>query len=286
MYLEGLLRIKQALELIEQRLEGRLSIDEIAKAACVSPFHFQRMFLILTGMTVAEYTRKRKLTLAAQELATTSSKVIDVALKYGYDSPESFTKAFRKIHGVPPSEARRPGIRLKAFPRISFHLSLKGDQDMDYKMIDKEAFNVIGMPIEVKCDDKGQISRFWQECHQNGSIGKLSSLGNGGNFLGACMNMQPETGDFTYMIAVPTDLNASVEGFSLATIPRSTWAVFNAVGPVPGAIQHVFERIFQEWFPATGYEVASDVPELEVYSPGDISAEDYLCEIWIPINRK
>lgn len=282
MCLERLLRIKDALELIEQRLEGRVDIDEIPRAACVSPFHFQRVFLILTGMTVAEYTRKRKLTLAAQELATTSSNVIDVALKYGYDSPESFTKAFRKIHGIPPSEARSPGASLKAFPRISFHLSLKGDQDMDYKIIDKEAFKVIGKAIEVKCHDKGQISRFWQECHQNGMIEKLGSLGNGGNLLGACMHMQPESGDFTYMIAAPTDLEAPVEGFSLTMIPRSTWAIFNAVGPVPHAIQQVFERIFQEWFPATGYEVAN-APELEVYSPGDTSAEDYLCEIWTPI---
>lgn len=285
MQLEGLLRMRDALELIERRLEGRSDIDEIAKAACVSPFHFQRVFLILTGMTVAEYTRKRKLTLAAQELAMTSSKVIDVALKYGYDSPESFTKAFRKIHGIPPSEARNPGVSLKAFPRISFHLSLKGDQDMNYKIVDKEAFNVIGKSMEVKCDDKEQISGFWQECHQNGTIGKLSSLGNGGNLLGVCMNMQPESGDFTYMIAAPTDLNAPAEGFSLTTIPRSTWAIFQAVGPVPNAIQNVFERIFQEWFPATGYEVAN-APELEVYTPGDMSAEDYLCEIWIPIIKK
>lgn len=285
MQLEGLLRMKDALERIEQKLEGRLNIEEIAKAACVSPFHFQRVFLILTGMTVAEYTRKRKLTLAAQELAMTSSKVIDVTLKYGYDSPESFTKAFRKIHGVPPSEARNPGVSLKAFPRISFHLSLKGDQDMEYKILDKEAFNVIGKSIEVKCNDKGRISSFWQECHQNGVIERLRSLSNGGNFIGACMNMQPESGDFTYMIAAPTDLNTSAEGITLTTIPRSTWAVFNAVGPVPYAIQNVFERIFQEWFPATGYEVAN-APELEIYSPGDTSAEDYLCEVWIPIIKK
>ncbi|WP_019637468.1 GyrI-like domain-containing protein [Paenibacillus fonticola] len=283
--MDALLRMMDALELIEQRLEGRLNIEEVAKAACVSPFHFQRMFLMLTGMTVAEYTRKRKLTLAAQELAMTSSKVIDVALKYGYDSPESFTKAFRKIHGVPPSEARSPGVSLKAFPRISFHLSMKGDQDMDYRIVDKEAFNVIGKSIEVKCNNKEEISRFWQECHQNGSIDKLASLGNGGNFLGACMNMQPESGDFTYMIAMPTDRSTAAEGFDLTAIPSSTWAIFNAVGPVPYAIQHVFERIFQEWFPATGYEVAN-APELEVYSPGDISAEDYLCEIWIPIIKK
>jgi AraC family transcriptional regulator len=115
--LDWLNRMKNALDLMEKKLDERLDIEEIAKAAYASPFHFQRMFLMLTGMTVAEYIRKRKLTLAAQELATSSSKVLDVAFKYGYDSPESFSKAFRKIHGITPSEARNP---LKLFPASPF----------------------------------------------------------------------------------------------------------------------------------------------------------------------
>lgn len=123
--MEWLVRMKDALDLMERKMEEQLDIGEIAKVAYSSPFHFQRMFHMLTGVTVAEYIRKRKLTLAAQELAISSAKVLDVALKYGYDSPESFSKAFRKLHGITPSAAREPGAQLKAFPRISFHLSLK-----------------------------------------------------------------------------------------------------------------------------------------------------------------
>jgi AraC family transcriptional regulator len=129
--------MKDALDLMEKKMEEPLDIEEIAKAAYSSPFHFQRMFHMLTGMTVAEYMRKRKLTLAAQELAMSSSKVVDVAFKYGYDSPESFSKAFRKIHGIAPSEARNSGVSLKAFPRISFHISLKGDKDVDYRIVQR-----------------------------------------------------------------------------------------------------------------------------------------------------
>ncbi|WP_337099714.1 AraC family transcriptional regulator [Paenibacillus sp. YIM B09110] len=285
--MEWLLRMKDALDLIEERMDDRLDIEEIAKEAFVSPFHFQRMFHILTGMTVAEYTRKRRLTLAAQELAMSSAKVIDVALKYGYDSPESFAKAFRKIHGLTPSEARKPGVSLKAFPRISFHLSLKGDKDMDYRIEEKEAFNVLGKSIEVTCED-GQnlrdIPKFWAECNSNGTIQQFETAGIKGDLLGICLDMKPGQGEFTYMIAGQTT-GGNAEGLSLRSIPASTWAIFTSIGPLPGAIQAVFGRIYQEWFPATGYEHAEG-PEIEMYPPGDTTADDYRCEIWIPIMKK
>lgn len=148
--MEWLNKMMDAINYMEMNMEGQLDIKDIAKAACSSPFHFQRMFHMMTGFTVAEYIRNSKLTLAAQELAILSNiRVIDVALKYGYDSPESFAKAFRRAHGITPSAARGPGANLKAFPCISFHLSLKGDKDMDYRIIQKEAFKVIGKVIKV-----------------------------------------------------------------------------------------------------------------------------------------
>ncbi|MDN4593700.1 AraC family transcriptional regulator [Polycladomyces subterraneus] len=286
--MDWLNRMNDALDFIEKKLDERLDIETIAKAAYVSTFHFQRMFFMVTGMTVAEYIRKRKLTLAAQELTTSSSKELDVALKYGYDSPESFSKAFRKIHGIAPSEARNPGVSLKAFPRITFHLSLKGDKEMDYRIVEKEAFTVIGKSIQVTCQDgehTRQIPKFWEKCHRDGTIAKLASIGTGENLLGICLDMQPGRGDFTYMIGTQADPTIPAEGFSVSTIPASTWAIFTCVGPLPGAIQSVFSRIFQEWFPATGYE-HSGAPELEVYPPGDTMAEDYRCEVWIPIVKK
>jgi len=285
---EWLLRMKEAIDLMESTMEKRMDIEQIARAAHSSPFHFQRMFHMLTGMTVAEYTRKRKLTLAAQELAMTSAKVLDVALKYGYDSPESFSKAFRKIHGISPSEARLPGVSLKAFPRISFHLSLKGDKDMDYRIVEKESFTLVGKTMEVSCSDGGQshgISEFWAKSAADGTIGRIVSLVNGDTLYGVCLDMKPGTGDLTYMIAGETDSADSEAGLSLKTIPAATWAVFPCVGPIPGSIQNVFQRIFQEWFPATGYEHAG-LPEMEVYPSGNTEAEDYRCEVWIPVVKK
>jgi AraC family transcriptional regulator len=281
--------MKDALDLIEKKMEEPLDIEEIAKAAYSSPFHFQRMFHMLTGITLADYKRKRKLTLAAQELAMSSSKVVDVALKYGYDSPESFSKAFRKIHGIAPSEARNSGVSLKAFPRISFQLSLKGDIPVDYQILEKKAFTVVGKTFRTTMQNNEQtrqIPRFWGECYQDGTIAKLGSFSTDENMFGIMMDMQPGKDDFTYMIASKADVTSSpADGFVLSTIPASTWAIFTSIGPVTRAIPSVFGRIYQEWFPATGFE-HSGAPEMEVYPPGDVTAEDYRCEIWVPIVKK
>jgi AraC family transcriptional regulator len=165
---------------------------------------------------------------------------------------------------------------------------VKGDKDMDYHIVEKEAFTIVGKSLRVTCrngENLRQIPAFWEESHRNGTIAKLSSLGTSENILGICLDAQPNKEDFTYMIAVPTDMTASEEGYALSVIPASTWAVFPSVGPMPGAIQTVFSRIFQEWFPASGY-VHAPAPELEVYPPGDSSAEDYRCEVWIPVQKK
>jgi AraC family transcriptional regulator len=290
MRLEWLQRMKNALDLIEGNMEEQLDITEIARAACSSTFHFQRMFNILTGMTVAEYVRKRKLTLAAQELALTDAKVLDVALKYGYDSPESFAKAFRKAHGIPPSAARDPGVSLKAFPRITFHLSLKGDKEMDYKIVEKDAFTVIGKSLKASMRDgenNRQIPQFWSQCNNDGTVEKLLSVGSGKNALGICMDTDHVKEQFTYIIGAEVDSanRHANHGFNTWNFPACTWAVFPSVGSMPGAIRKVWERVFQEWFPSTGYEHAAGL-DMEVYPPGDVNAEDYYCEVWVPIVKK
>lgn len=285
---EWLERMRQAIDYMERRMEEPLTIEEIAGAACSSPFHFQRMFCMLSGFTVAEYIRKRRLTLAAQELAASPSRVLDVALKYGYESPEAFAKAFRKLHGASPSEARSRGVPLKAFPRISFHLSLKGDQEMDYRIVEKEAFEVVGKTLRTTCregENSRDIPKFWKECGTDGTIDRIVGLSEALDLYGICLPMQSDGETFDYVIAGRADAGKAEGGLTAVTIPAATWAVFLSVGPMPGAIQKVWERIFQEWFPGTGYEHAP-APELEVYPPGDVSAADYRCEVWVPIVKK
>lgn len=287
--MESLNKMMDAINYMEMKMEEKFDIKDVAKVACSSTFHFQRMFHMLTGFTVAEYIRNRKLTLAAQELSILSNiRVIDVALKYGYNSPESFAKAFRKAHGIQPSAVRQSGVNLKAFPRISFHLSLKGEKEMDYRIIQKDAFKVIGKVIKVSTnggENLRKIPEFWAQCNSNGTCEKICSIDKRQNMLGICMDFEHDKEQFSYMIAIE-DVNDSKDfGFEKREIPAATWAIFTSVGPMPHAIQKVWERIFQEWFPATGFEHA-DAPELEVYPPGDPSAQDYKCEVWIPIIKK
>ncbi|MCR8645924.1 effector binding domain-containing protein [Paenibacillus sp. N1-5-1-14] len=286
--MEWLNRMMSALDLMEAKMEEPLDIAELAKTAYSSPYHFQRMFFMLTGMTVAEYVRKRRLTLAAQELALSGPKVIDVAMKYCYDSPESFSKAFRKLHGISPSDARNPGVQLKAFPRISFHLSLKGDKEMDYRIVQKEAFTVIGKSIRtstIEGENSTEIPKFWRDSHADGTVGRIAALGKTQEMLGLCYDTQQDGEVFKYAIAVETDAAAFETGFELIQIPAATWAVFTSTGPMPGAIQEVWGRIYQEWFPTTGYEQAEG-PDFELYPLGNTMSEDYCCEVWIPIVKK
>ncbi len=285
--MEWFKRMSYAVEYMEEHMEEPYDAAEVAKVAYSSAFHFQRMFHMLTGITVAEYVRKRKLTLAAQELAATKGKVLDIALKYGYDSPESFSKAFRRVHGINPSAAREQGVKLKAHPRISFQLSLKGDKDMDYKIIDKDAFKVIGKSIRVSTKDGENYKRipeFWQENCENGFNERLEKFEGKLGKLGICWNDYSNE-EFTYIIAIEkpaVEVNESVQEY---TIPASTWAVFESVGPMPDSIQKVWGRIFSEWFPASSFEHA-DAPELEVYPQGDSESEDYHCQIWVPVVKK
>ncbi|MBH5319690.1 AraC family transcriptional regulator [Paenibacillus sp. GSMTC-2017] len=288
MRLEALIRLSNAIEHMEKQMEERLNIEELSRIACMSTFHFQRMFHMLTGLTVAEYVRKRKLTLAAQELASTSIKVIDVALKYGYDTPESFSKAFRKIHGLSPSEARSEGVSLKAFPRISFQISLKGDKEMDYRIEEKESFTVVGKTLQTHCkngENLREIPLFWQQSNQDGTVDELISLAEDDKTLGICLDMNFETEQFSYMIASRAKAGTTSSTYTVREIPALTWAIFTNIGPVPTTLQKTIARVYQEWFPATGFE-HSGGPDMEVYDAGNIMADDYKTEIWVPIIKK
>jgi AraC family transcriptional regulator len=280
---DWLKRMEDALEVMESKMNEPLDIEAIAKVALSSPFHFQRMFHMLTGMTVGEYVRKRKLTLAAQELAVSSSRVLDIALKYGYNSPESFSKMFRKIHGISPREARRSGVSLKAFPRLSFQFTIQGEKEVDYLIEEKESFIVIGKSATLTCGKEGCTREwFWGECQQDGTLAKFNSLETDTPLLGITLNFDE---NFTYMIGKKEVAAVPADGLTLHHIPSSTWAVFPCHGPIPAAIQNGFRQIYQEWFPATEYEHAG-LPEIEVYTADPAEPEGYRSEVWIPVLKK
>jgi AraC family transcriptional regulator len=291
--LEWLNRMTKALEYLEEHLQDEINLNEVARIACSSPFHFQRMFHVLTDVTVGEYVRRRRLSLAAQELVTTKEKVIEIALKYGYDSPESFARAFRKLHGISPSAAREPGVSLKVYSRLSFHITLKGDQEMDYKIVDKPAFRAIGKELRVSNRDGANLKRipeFWWECYQSGFSSKLEKMADkrgvtGECKLGICMESEPESMEFVYFIGVENTKGVIPEVLTEKEISAATWAIFETTGTMPNAMQDLSKRIYSEWFPSTGYKRAGDL-DMEVYPPGSNDDENYRSEIWVPVIKK
>ena len=285
---EWLERMNRAVDYMEACLAGEFDVEEAARAACSSTFHFQRLFHVITGVTVSEYMRRRRLTLAAQELASARARVIDAALKFGYDTPESFSKAFRKMHGVSPSAVRTAGAHLKAFPRLSFQIFLKGEKDMDYRIVEKGAFKVVGKGVRVSTRNGvnfTRVPRFWEESEKDGTVERICAHTGPMGMFGICMEFDRPQEEFTYMIAVEKPNGAVPADFVEKEIPPASWAVFDSVGPMPGAVQDVWKRIFSEWFPATGYEHA-DAPEMEVYRTENTSDAEYRCEVWVPIIKK
>lgn len=286
--------MNQALEYLESHLETEINLNDVAREAFSSAFHFQRMFSMLTGFTVGEYVRQRRLTLAAQELVSSRVKVIDIALKYGYDTPESFARAFRNLHGVSPSAARQPGKVLKGYTRLSFQIILKGEAAMDYRIVDQPGFKVIGKGIRVSTkngENKQRIPQFWRECYENGFSAELEQLAEpkaltGQTKLGICMEFSAETQEIFYLVGVENTRGMIPEGMVEKEIPAATWAIFESTGAMPEAMQNLGKRIYAEWFPGTGYERGGEL-ELEVYPPcTDNGDPDYRFQMWVPVKKK
>lgn len=278
--------MNNAVEYMEANITEKLDIEKVAKIALSSTFHFQRMYHMITGVTIAEYIRRRRLTLAAQDIIS-GEKIINVAYKYGYETPEAFTKAFGKMYGMSPSAAREPGVNLKAYPKLSFHISIKGDKDMNYKIVEKGSFTVVGKQTRISMvGEKNfkQVPGFWDDCMKDGSYQWLSSKVGKLGVLGVSKDFDKHKDEFNYMIAVEEIKGTLPKGYISATIPAATWAVFESVGPLPETSHDLLRRIFTEWFPSTGYQ-HDCAPELEVYSVGDMFSADYRCEIWIPIKK-
>lgn len=279
--------IGNAISYIEQHITDELSVQTIAAEVNVSPFYFQKGFAMLCGFTVSEYVRSRRLALAGNDLATTDEKVIEIAMKYGYDSPDSFTKAFTRFHGVTPVSVRKDGALLKSFAPLKIRFSLEGGYLMDYKIVNKEAFTVLAdvkrFPYEGA---KALVPQFWQEHFASGKGAVV--MGTYGINIDEAMASE----NFEYLIADPyIEGQAIPEGFEKRTIPAFTWAVFPIVGALPNALQNANTRIFTEWLPAiSDYEFAAGYcveyyDDPRKYEKGT-KDEAYTSEIWIPIRKK
>lgn len=278
--MEWIQSINRAIEYMEEHLTEDIRCEDVAGYVHISLFHFQRTFSLLTGMTMGEYIRKRRLSLAGEELTKKGAKVIDTALKYGYDSPESFTKAFSRFHGIAPSQAKK-GKALKSFNKLIVKISVEGGTIMDYRIEKKEEFKLLAYSRMFTSENsKEGIPAFWDEYNQKELYKKVPGT------LGICAQEKEGAKEFLYGIGCAAeDVKEFVEGFRTLTIPAYTWAIFKCVGAMPDAIQSMWDCIYREWLPGADYELISDY-DIENYLPGDNTSEDYVSEIWIPIREK
>lgn len=284
--------MNEALGYIEENLTNDIDFKVVAKQAFCSEYHFQRMFSFLAGVSLSEYIRRRRLTLAAFKLINSDARIIDVALEYGYSSADSFARAFQGLHGVNPSEARKNGRLLKAYPRMTFQLAITGGSEMNYRIEEKESFKIVGIMKKVPIIFNGvnpEIADMWKKLDGD-MIGKLKGLSNVEplGLLSASTNFSEgrmeEKGELDHYIGVATTKECPDHLHQLE-VPALTWAVFEVVGPFPSTLQNVWGRIFSEWFPSSNYELAMG-PEILWNENKDITSSTFRSQIWIPVLKK
>ena len=272
--------INRAIEYMEDHLTEDIALKDIAGSIHLSAFHFQRAFSLLTGMSPAEYLRKRRLSEAGAVLADGRVKVIDAALKYGYDTPESFAKAFTRHHGVTPTQVKN-GSSIRFMNRYSVRITIEGGSVMEYRI---EKWNALDLLVHARrfhaeTSDR-EIPAFWDEYYASEGLRKIPG------YLGVCAQQRTDSDVFTYGIGCrASDADGVPEGFEILHIPEHTWAVFKCVGAMPKAIQDMWGRIYREWLPAADYELVPDY-DIENYLPGDPASPNYVSEICFPVKKK
>ncbi|KQL48537.1 AraC family transcriptional regulator [Brevibacillus choshinensis] len=285
-------KLNDALDYIEEHLTEEIDFKEVARLALCSEYHFKRMFPFLTGVSLSEYIRRRRLTLAAFDLANSQDRVLDIAVKYGYSSADSFTRAFLGLHGITPSEARHHGHSLKAYPRMTFYLSIQGGSEMNYRIVEKEAFTIVGIKKRVPIQFHGvnpEIAAMWASLTEEG-INQLKGLSNVEplGLLSASTNFSEgrmeEKGEFDHYIGVATTADCPPH-LTLYEVPAITWAVFESVGPFPETLQNIWGRIYSEWFPSSLYEIAQG-PEILWNEHKDVTSLTFRSELWIPVVKR
>ncbi|MFJ3501400.1 GyrI-like domain-containing protein [Streptomyces sp. NPDC090135] len=282
-------RLNRALDHIEEHLRGDLDPAELARIATTSEYHFRRLFSALAGMPLSEYVRRRRLTVAGAEVLAGERTLLEVAVRYGYGSGEAFARAFRAVHGVGPGEARRTGAALHSQPRMSFRLVVEGNSSMRYRIVEKDAFRIVGRGARVPLVHEGEnpaIAAHIRSIGQEG-LARLARLADGepGGVLSAVTHLsdsREEGADLDYWHGAVSGADVP-EGFDALDVAAGTWAVFENEGPYPKALQYLWRDVFTQWFPSNPY-ASRPGPELLSVRP----SEDWTtarAELWIPVER-
>ena len=282
--------MNEALRYIEDHLDGEIDFNKVAAIAGVSEFHFRKMFSYLSGMGLSSYIRSRRLSQAAIDLQR-EQRVLDVAVKYGYDSADGFSRAFREWSGMSPSEVKNSD-RFKAFPRLTFQLTIQGGMDMEYRIAEKDAFKLVGIKRRVPIVFEGhnpEIMKIAQSitAEQRGQLQQWRNT-DVQTVVNASLNFDDgrleEKGELDHLVGSITTLKDDFEDFDVVEVPAGSWAIFSLEGPFPQKLQDTWGKIFSDWLPSSNYELV-DGPEIS-FNGEMADLQEVYSEIWIPVKKR
>ena len=311
--MDWLTSFKKAIDYMETHMLSDIGAKDVADAVHISPSYFQKSFKIVTGYSIGEYLRNRRLYLAGMDVlnavpadnsplqknpkALADKTVLDLAYKYGYDTPESFTKAFSRFHGMSPTQLKSQPTKIKVFLPLIVEISIRGGNKMEFQLEKRQSMQMIGLERIFSYDTSYQdIPKFWCDfcsryCTQDTpaspeeqAIRQTIAECIVGEF-GVCVEDIDDGEHFHYYIAGAYQGGAVPEGMSVFEIPASEWAKFNCIGRIPQSLQTVNTRIFSEWLPGNQEFEMSMPMNIEWYSNGNTESDDYVSAIWIPVKR-
>jgi AraC family transcriptional regulator len=283
-------QLNEVMDYIDDNLQSEISYDSIAEIACCSIYNFQRMFSYIAQTPLSEYIRNRRMTLAAFDVIKGDERIIDIALKYGYDSQDAFSRAFKNFHGVLPSTARNESVMLKSCPKLSFQIMIKGAEKMRYQIEQWPAFKVAGISNRIKTDKAFElVPQIWDKAWKDGTMQKFMKFFpdyRPAGFLGiAAGGGWGSSEEMDYILAVTNYVDtpdctyiSAPAGMTEFSYPAATWVIINADGKIPDAVQDVYQKFYSEWLPNSGYKL-SDLPVFECYMQANHQ------EVWIAIEE-
>lgn len=272
---------------MEEHMMDDITYEDAANYLYMSNYHFHRIFSMIAGISPGEYIRNRRLSLAGEEVILGKRKIVDIALDYGYNTPESFTKAFTRFHGITPSVARRSGGRLKLFNPLQIKLTLEGGKKMDYRIEKREPFKLaakVRLFDQEVIDQEGNtdIPDFWKTSIENKLLDELGKASGTKNLYGVCGPVDKLSKEFRYGIASEYTDGELSQGLEVWEVKPTLWAVFKCVGEKPECIGDTWQKIFTEFLPSTDYEMLDDT-DFEFYP--EEQEPGVFCEIWIPVGK-
>jgi len=285
--------MNRVVQYVEENLTQPISHETLSRIVCCSAYEFSRIFSFMAGVSVSEYIRRRRLSQAVFDIQNTEAKIIDIALKYCYESPTTFARAFKELHGTSPTSARNESVPIKTYPPISFVLTIKGVNAMTFRIEKRDSFQIMGLLDHADMADyePGEcLPKMWNEFMENYNP-RLWNDGKDSFYTAplwqvAAYDFKPGCGKSKSIIGAEYK-GRKLDGMAIEAIPAATWAVFTFTSPTGAPyVPEAWARVLTEWFPSSQYIRDESVPSMEVYPDGDADSKDYQWEIWMPVLNK